>query len=275
MRCDSKDWNVTLVPAKCINIYDVLKSLESHLRELFYAIKSKPDSKQIQDEFNAINAEVNSINRIFEEQSGILKELNHEKTRIFTEITQLGLDKKKYYDAIKNPELIGHLNRSKLMAIYKHEGILNDKRLSQVSKELSLDAEDILNWLNWVKVSHDYMLKQIELNNIVVKIGNVNQDNHKHNNFFMIQYPSIIMKKTVRMDLPSKKTSQKKKEGVVEEPVVEEPVVEEKEDVNLGTIINENKNNKTIKVDMSDVVSEIPKKENKKKRRVIIRKKNK
>lgn len=217
MSCESANWLVKLEPAENIDLHNLLTDKETELREIFFKLKSEnknvvnfeADIKSLQQRFNVLNNEVKSIQQIFEEHYGEMKTKNREQSELYGKLIKTGIEKKMMYSKIKDPVVIGKTNKEKLAVIYKHEGMPKEKRLKEISKQLSLDEGDIIQWFAWFDKSKECMRIQIDLTRKTQEINDISERFTKNTNFFQTQAPRIIEEKTVSL---GKKLKVKKKE---------------------------------------------------------------
>jgi uncharacterized membrane-anchored protein YhcB (DUF1043 family) len=152
----------------------------------------------VKKQFLSQKQDIDEIKKIFDKQKEELDRQYNKKYEILNKLLILYYKRKQVFNNISKS--ISSQNKNKLVEIYKNEfKSITDNRYNQLAKTLNISIDDIKNIFLWFDVSNQYIIIQQQFEDISKKIDNYKKEINYINDNMMIEIPSIIQDKKIKV----------------------------------------------------------------------------
>lgn len=236
MKCkDTKcGWNMTIIPAKTINLYNELSNKNKDTIELLFKLITDRDNfKKNKEEYLKSKKQLDEIKNVFKKQTETEDKIEKEKFDLSDNMMVLYYQRKNVFKEITNK--INSKKTRYMLDLYKNEKEISDNRISQLSKQLDLPKDDIKNFLKWLNISKQYIDIQLKLNKVSEEIEEQKNIMKDISNNFMTTLPIITENKKITVTKGTTQTIEKvdkednDKEEEDEDSEIDEETDDEKE----------------------------------------------
>jgi len=183
---------------------------KNKLKEIVKDPLLKPDEnkdiEKLLKELKDIEKEKDNLNGIFQKQQDFIDDIDKQKQDLIKKSLEHKIKREMLYE--KLVKINGEI-KMKLKEIYLNENIPDQKRLSEISKNVNLTLEETKNWILWFESVFNYIKTGNELeklnDDLMVHQKTYERMNHK----FVLEAPKISGEKPQESKTKKIKVSKK------------------------------------------------------------------